>query len=164
MADLHNRPLKTIVVAGLIAGVLDLAYVIGLIAVKAPPIDFPRVGQLLQGIAAGAIGRVAANQGGSAAVALGLAVHFAISLAAAAIFYAASRRLRYLTEYWWSTGPIYGAWVWVVMNVVVLPLSANPPNRFPPRSWEWVLLAHVLCVGLPIAWVVRRSAVCRAKR
>lgn len=149
--------MKTILAAGLLAGALDLAYLFAFLAIKYPPLNAPRV---LQGIAAGAIGRDAATDGGWGTATLGLALHFVIALSAAAVFYVASRRLRFLSEGWWITGPVYGVAVWLVMNLVVLPLSATPPKAFPPPAWAWIFAAHVLCVGLPIAWVVRRHPRC----
>lgn len=146
--------LGTILAAGLLAGVLDLAYLFAFLAIKFPPLNAPRV---LQGIAAGLLGRDAAMQGGAATAALGLALHFVIAVGAAVVFWAASRRLRFLTERWWIAGPLYGVVVWLVMNLVVLPLSATPPRAFPPPSWAWILGAHVLAVGPPIAWVVGRG-------
>jgi hypothetical protein len=56
------------------------------------------------------------------------------------------------------TGPLYGVAVWLFMNLVVLPLSANPPKTFPAGNWLPVFVAHLVCVGLPIALVVRWSA------
>jgi hypothetical protein len=150
-----KRGFHAIIAAGLLAGALDLAYLFAFLAIKYPPLNAPRT---LQGIAAGALGRDAATQGAWATAALGLALHFVIALGAAAVFYAAGRWLRFLTERWWISGPIYGVLVWLVMNLIVLPLSVTPPKTFPPPAWAWILLAHVLCVGLPIAWVVRRAA------
>jgi hypothetical protein len=45
--------------------------------------------------------------------------------------------------------------VWLVMNLAILPLTAVPPKSFPPPNWIPVFVAHVLCVGLPIALVTR---------
>jgi len=47
--------------------------------------------------------------------------------------------------------------VWLVMNLVVLPLSATPPKAFPSPIWIPVLIAHLTCVGLPIALLARRG-------
>lgn len=113
--------------------------------------------RILQGIAGGLIGRDAAANGGIATALLGLAIHFAIALSVAAVFYALSRKLRVLVERPWISGPIFGAVVWLVMQVVVLPLTATPPKAFPPSQWWVVFIAHLLCVGLPVALLVRRA-------
>lgn len=145
--------LRAIFWAGLIAGALDLAYVVAFYAIKFPAVGAARV---VQGIAAGAVGREAAAQGGAATVALGVVLHFVIATGAAAVFYAASRRWRALVAYPWTSGIGYGAVVWLGMTLVVLPLSATPPRTLFSPVWPWILLAHVTCVGPPIAWAVRR--------
>ncbi len=145
--------LRAIFWAGLIAGALDLAYVVAFYAIKFPAVGAARV---VQEIAAGAVGREAAAQGGAATVALGVVLHFVIATGAAAVFYAASRRWRALVAYPWTSGIGYGAVVWLGMTLVVLPLSATPPRTLFSPVWPWILLAHVTCVGPPIAWAVRR--------
>jgi hypothetical protein len=42
------------------------------------------------------------------------------------------------------------------MQLVVLPLTALPHKPFPPPQWWVVFIAHLVCVGLPIALVVGR--------
>lgn len=147
--------LRAIGLAGVIAGALDLGYVIGLYAFKFPAVS---AAQIVQGIAAGAIGREAASKGGLGTVALGIVLHFVIAFGAAAFFYALSRRLRVLVNRPWLSGALFGVAVWLVMNLAVLPLSATPPKIFSAPLWPWILAAHVLCVGVPIAFVVRWCA------
>lgn len=149
------RAFRCIAVAGLAAGVLDILYVIVYFAITVKGVG-PT--QIFHGIAAGLLGAKAAREGGAATAALGLGLHFVIALGAAAIFYAASRRWKLLLERAWITGPLYGVGVWLVMNLVVLPLSATPPKSFPSPIWFPVLIAHLTCVGLPIALLVRRGS------
>lgn len=151
--------LRTIGLAGLIAGTLDLGYVIGFYAIKFPAVS---AAQIVQAIAAGAIGREAAGKGGLGTVALGFVLHFVIAFGAAAVFYALSRRLCVMIAWPVVSGALFGVAAWLVMNLVVLPLSATPPKVFPAPIWPWILAAHVLCVGLPIAFVVRRCDSARA--
>jgi hypothetical protein len=147
--------LLAILWAGLVAGALDIIYVIVYYAFAAKNVG-PT--QILHGIAAGWLGRDAARAGGTSTAVLGLALHFLIALVAAAVFQVASRRLRVLVERPWISGFAYGIAVWLCMNLVVLPLSANPPKSFPSPAWIPVLVAHVVCVGWPIALIVRRFA------
>jgi hypothetical protein len=143
---------RAILTAGLIAGALDILYVIVFYGVRGVPAT-----RILQGIAAGLLGREAAGKGGLATAALGLGLHFVIALGAAATFYAVSRRLRVLVERPVIGGLVFGVAVWLFMNLIVLPLSANPPRTFPPAQWMPVFIAHLVCVGLPIALIVRRA-------
>jgi uncharacterized membrane protein YagU involved in acid resistance len=144
---------RVILTAGLIAGALDILYVIIFYGVRGVPAT-----RILQSIAAGLLGRDTAMKGGLPMAALGLALHFVIALGAAATFYAASRRLRVLVERPVIGGLVYGVAVWLFMNLIVLPLSATPPRAFPPPQWMPVFIAHLLCVGLPIAAIVRRAS------
>ena len=149
------RAIRCIAVAGLVAGVLDILYVIVYFAITVKGVGST---QIFHGIAAGLLGSKAAREGGATTAALGLGLLFVIALGAAAVFYAASRRWKFLLERPWVTGPFYGVLVWLVMNLVVLPLSANPPKAFPSPNWMPVLIAHLTCVGLPIAVLVRRCS------
>jgi uncharacterized membrane protein YagU involved in acid resistance len=55
------------------------------------------------------------------------------------------------------SGLLYGIVVYFFMNLVVLPVSAFPHQvSFPISSLIIGLVVHMLCVGLPIALVVRR--------
>jgi hypothetical protein len=144
--------LRTILTAGVVAGVLDIAYVFVVYGLWRGANSF----KILQGIAGALIGREAAANGGLATATLGLAIHFCIALSVTAVFYALSRKLRFFVGQPWIAGPLFGIALWLVMQLAVLPLTATPPKSFPPPQWWVVLIAHLVCVGLPIALIVRR--------
>lgn len=151
MPTSFRNAIRTILTAGLVAGVLDISYVF--IYFHSVPPD-----AMLRGIAAGLLGPSAA-QGGLGTAALGLAMHLSIATWWAAVFYGLSRQWPVLLRNPSIVGPLYGAAVWLVMYLVVLPLlSARPPRQFPPPGWVPVLVAHLLCIGLPIGWITRRMA------
>jgi len=135
---------------GLWCGVLDIGFVIVFYGLQgASPV------RILQSVAAGALGPPA-YQGGAGTAALGLALHFVISFGAATVFSLAALRLRFLTAQAVVSGVLYGAAVWFFMQLVVLPLSAAPPKSFPPPAPWPVIVAHLTCVGPPIALAARR--------
>jgi hypothetical protein len=142
-----DEPLATAVQAGVLAGTLDIAWAIGsgIVAGRAAE-------RTLQSVASGLLG-AAAFQRGWPAAALGLALHFAIALVAAAVYRAAAGRLAPLRELPLVAGPVFGACVYLSMHLVVVPLSAAP-FRLPLGVTG--LSVHLLLVGLPIALVVRR--------
>ena len=78
--------------------------------------------QILQGIASGLLG-AQAFQGGNATAALGLALHYLIAFVWTIVFYMLAKNIRVLTRWPLIVGPLYGTFVWLVMNLVVLPLS-----------------------------------------
>jgi hypothetical protein len=146
-----SKPYKTILLAGLIAGVLDLtaAVITTLLRGRQPT-------RMLQSIASGLLGLESYN-GGLKTAALGVVLHFIIATGAAAVFYAASRKLTFLVRQAIVSGLLYGIVVYFFMNLVVLPVSAFPHQvSFPISSLIIGLVVHMLCVGLPIALVVRR--------
>lgn len=139
--------LLAIGVGGFIAGTLDL-----LQACIQLGWDIP-----LQ-IAAGLLGAKADN-GGVGTYVLGILLHFFIAFSAATTYYAASRRLPFMTQYPLICGLYFGATVKLVMHLIVLPLSAlHAKAPFPLHDLAWGLLQKMVVVGLPIAYSVRRFA------
>ena len=56
-------------------------------------------------------------------------------------------------------GLFYGMAIYLVMNLVVLPLSAlHLMGPFKLREMIQGLLVHMILIGLPIAYSVRRFA------
>jgi len=157
--------LKPILYAGAIVGVLDItaACINARVAYDFPP------AHVLQSVAGGLLGRGTYN-GGFAAAALGLAMHFTMALTVAAIFYALSRqfslpkRLSGVV----AVGMLYGAAVFAVNNFATAPLLSwvrslylHTPILFkPPMGWSQLVI-HLFCVGLPIALVMRQYSALR---
>lgn len=134
-------------VGGALAGTLDLTQALILFGGRVPLV-----------IAAGLVGRQA-FQGGAGTYILGIVLHFFIAFSATAIFYAASRKLNFMTEHPLVCGLFYGMAVELVMSYVVLPLSALHARG--PYQLQDVLLGlvvHMIVVGLPISFSVWRFA------
>lgn len=140
------RVLRAILAGGFIAGTVDIGA-----AVLINMID-PRI--ILRFIAGGVLGKVAL-QGGAGAAWFGLFLQWSMSLLIAAIFVFAALRLRWLTARPILAGLVYGVAVFVVMNYVVVYLSAwHRINHFTPVSFAENLLA-MLVFGLIIAFCTR---------
>ena len=110
--------------------------------------------RILQAIASGLLGPDA-FAGGWSIAALGLALHFLIAVTAAAVFYAASRFLPFLIQRPMIAGAAYGVAVYLFMNNAVIPLSAMKPSSPTPFLVAAQVVIHMVCVGIPIALVVR---------
>jgi hypothetical protein len=146
-ASSKRNALLAIAVGGGIAGALDLLQACLLFGWRIP-----------LAIAAGLLGRQAFH-GGVGTYILGVCLHFFIACSATAIYYAASRKLRFLSEHALVCGLFYGIAVELVMSYIVLPLSALHARG--PYKLHDVLLGlavHMVVVGLPIAFSVRRFA------
>jgi len=144
--------LPAVVLGGLVAGTLDIlyAFVFWHFRDVAP-------GAILRSVASGVLGE-AAYEGGAPAAALGLGLHFVIALGWAALFYVAARRFSALVQHAAVAGMLYGLVVYVLMNYVVVPLSASPLT--PSHDGVVIVggvLAHVFLIGLPIALIARRT-------
>jgi hypothetical protein len=137
--------LLAIATGGLIAGTLDLTQACILFGWDIP-----------LSIAGGLLGPQAVH-GGIATYVLGVFLHFFIALSFAAVYYAASRRLYFLTEHPLVCGLFFGAAVETVMNLIVLPLSAlHARGPYELHDLLQGLLVHMVVVGLPISFSVRR--------
>ena len=119
---------------------------------------------VLRGVASALWGRPAMDAGIHMA-AIGLAMHFTVALTATLVFYALSRQVAFLrTAPLWIVGPLYGIVVFCAMNYGTLPalswvrsLYLHTPPRWP-GTMDWRQLGiHMVCVGTPIAWGVRRA-------
>jgi hypothetical protein len=142
-----RNALLAIAVGGGSAGVLDLLQACILFGWDIP-----------LAIAAGLLGRQA-FQGGVGTYVLGVALHFFIACSAAAVYYAVSRKLGFMKEYPLVCGLFFGAAVEEVMRLIVLPLSALHA-RGPYKLNDLILglLVHMVVVGLPISFSLRRFA------
>jgi hypothetical protein len=111
-----------------------------------------------QYIASGALG-MAAFEGGFATALLGLFFHLIISFVIAGVFILSAGRIPLLRRYAIPGSLLYGFGVFIVMNMIVTPLSAAPPVPAPTLPWLIeAILEHTLLVGLPLGIVVRRNA------
>jgi hypothetical protein len=113
--------------------------------------------RIFQSIASGLLGRSAFAGGWNTAL-LGLALHFFIAFTIVLVYLLASRRLTVLTRAPVAAGLLYGIAAYLVMNLIVIPLSAATPS-VPP--WPVVVngvLIHMFGVGLPASLAARAAA------
>jgi hypothetical protein len=143
---------RAIAAAGTICGILDGISALLLFGSKGAS-----AGQVFQGIARGALGRAAVN-GGSAAVAIGVAAHFTVAFGAAAVYYALTRTRPSINERPLVFGPLYGAAVHLFMSFVVIPLSAIGWHPIVWTTFLEVLAIHLVVVGPSISLTVSRLA------
>ncbi len=150
---------RAVLWGGLICGTLDLT---------AACIDVGvNYGQspvwLLQNVAGALLGPDS-YQCGWPSAGLGLLMHFSVAFTVTAIFYRLSRRFPLLRRWAVPSGLVYGAGVFLVMYRLVIPLTialkslylTQPfTHNWPQLRWSQ-LFVHFICIGLPIALIVRR--------
>jgi hypothetical protein len=106
-------------------------------------------------IAGGLLGSQAVH-GGAGTWLLGLVLHYFIAVSAAALYCVSSRRLPFLAEHWLVCGLFYGIAVFLVMNLLVLPLSAyHYTGPYTYSDLVQGLVVHMMIVGLPISYSLR---------
>ena len=141
---LLGRPtvLRAIIAGGSVAAALDLTSAFITFGWGVP-----------QGIASGLLG-ARSFQGGIATWILGVVLHFLIAYSAASVYCLASWKLPFLKEYFIVCGLFYGIAVYLVMQIIVLPMSAVPfrTGTFTLRELVQGLLAHMFLIGLPISF------------
>jgi hypothetical protein len=152
-----ERPLSRWLLAGAVVAVLDISFAATYWVVLRHATTFPRI---LQSIASGLLGK-AAFQGGTRTVLLGAVLHCTVAFGWSAIFLLAARRWRAFGQVLASrygavkTGFPFGVMVWLVMDLVVSPLSHAKPTPIGSTWFMVSLLWHPIGVGLPMAVVIR---------
>lgn len=149
--------LKTIVKAGLLVGTLDIlaAFLHYFIRTGKNPLP------ILKFIASGVFGK-AAFSGGNSMLAWGLLFHYLIAFLFTLFFFWIVPKLKFLTANKIVTGVLYGIFVWVVMNLVVLPLSNTPKLPFDFFNTLIGILILILCVGLPLSFIFFKRTAAKA--
>jgi hypothetical protein len=139
---------RGIVLGGLSSGLIDLVYASAQSVSKGGSVLRP-----WKGVASGLIGS-AARDGGAGIALLGVALHFVITFGAAAILSLMLWSLPWFAKRPLITGVLFGFGFLLVMNYVILPLSAIGRPIYVGQGFLTAVLAHVIMMGLPIAWFV----------
>jgi len=134
----------------LVVGTLDLLDAVVFFRIRngVPPL------RIFQSIAAGLLGRSSSQMGWHSG-GLGILLHYFIAFLIVSIFYAVSRGVPALRRNTLVVGMLYGVAAYVVMNYVVLPLSATTRGPFVLPVFINGILIHTFGVGLPSAWFAR---------
>jgi hypothetical protein len=145
-SEQNRNLLVSILVGGSVAGALDLTSAFITYGWAVP-----------RAIASGLLGGKALH-GGLAIWLFGVVLHFFIAYSAAAVYCLSSAKLEFLKDHFLVCGLFYGIAVFLVMNLIVLPLSAVPwkIGPFPLPALIRGLLVHMLLIGLPIAVSARK--------
>lgn len=142
---------KTIFWSGLVAGLLDS---IAGILVYYIYFDLDPL-QVLQFIASGIYGPTAIN-GGAYMVLVGFFFHFVIAYACALIYFYLYRKMVVLRNYRILSGLVFGLGIWLVMNLLILPITNIPKSPFDSGLAAIGIIWHMVLVGLPIALITEK--------
>ena len=160
MASVIAPPrLSRTIAIGAVIGTLDALFAI---LVNVVVLRVCTTAQLFQYIASGVLGR-ASFAGGASTVALGVALHFTIACAWTTLFIVACRLSPALRDLIASVrgaiiaGLPYGASIWLVMDLVVLPLARVRQTPVASSVFLIMLIWHAVGLGVPLALLARRA-------
>ena len=139
----------TILFAWLVTGTLDITAAL----IYYPIMYGITQTQLLQNIASGVLGE-RAFAGGLQMAALGLLIHYCIALLWTSVYFIGYPAITVLWRNRFVAGISYGIAVWLVMNLVVLPLSKVNRSPFDLKQALIGAVILMICIGLPNSIVV----------
>jgi hypothetical protein len=112
-------------------------------------------GVVFKYIASGILGNEALS-GGPSMVFLGVLLHYKIVLMWTVFFYFLYPKLNGLITNPWLAGVLIGIFVWIVMNLLVLPLSNVPQISISVSDVLIGVVIIILTVGFPISYKMSR--------
>lgn len=145
---MNNLFLK-IIKAGIIVGTLDIlsAFIYYFIRTGGKsPFD------VLKFIASGIFGKEAYS-GGNMMILLGLILHYVIAFAFTIFFFWLYPKITIFSENKILAGTFYGIFIWVVMNLIVVPLSNIPNRPFNIANAIINVIILIVCIGIPLSFM-----------
>ncbi|MBF7091525.1 DUF1440 domain-containing protein [Flavobacterium sp. ALJ2] len=143
----------TVLLSGLIAGILDIIISILIYAVI---LQNTTATKILQSIASG-IFKQDAYSGDPKMTFYGLVFHFIIAISFALFYFIIYPYIPFIKNNVIISGIVYGIFVWIIMNLVVLPIVFP---ILPAKSLDFPLLLSILilifCIGIPIAYITKK--------
>jgi hypothetical protein len=142
----HQNPFKTILWCGLLVGTLDI-----LAAFANTYISFDKGPTFVLQYVATAIYGKSAFTGGTDIVLAGLALHYCIAYFFTALFFLIYTEIGIPTSNKILPGVIYGIFIWLVMNLLVVPLSQVPAGHIHAPQAIINALILIVMIGVPLS-------------
>ncbi|MES2416974.1 MAG: hypothetical protein V4541_02240 [Bacteroidota bacterium] len=111
---------------------------------------------VLKFIASGVFGSDAFTGGNKMAL-FGLVFHYFIALLFTLIFFWLYPQIKLLIKNKIVMGVIYGSFIWIIMQFVVLPLSNAPALKITFQGAIIAVLTLILCIGIPLSFLAARN-------
>ena len=150
-AQLPKKNSVAILIAGLVAGTLDIGTALVQYYLKTGK----DLSDVLRFVASGFFGKPAFTGGTTMAVA-GLFFHYVVAFIWTIIFFLLYPRIALLRKNIILPAILYGAFVWLIMNEVVLPLCAAPAQPFVLKQAAIAMLILICAIGLPLSIFAKR--------
>ncbi|MHA4808098.1 hypothetical protein ACX0G9_08320 [Flavitalea flava] len=143
--------IKIVLLAGLLAGTLDA--ISASISAIAQGINNPA--RVFIFVASVALGKSVLLTGGSGIAIVGLLIHFFIAYSFTLFFFLIYPKLPILAKNRVLTAVVYGLFVWIVMNLIVLPIAGRP-FHFRAVNTPVNILILMFAIGLPVSFIAYR--------
>ena len=145
-------PAKIILLAWLVAGTLDM---LGALLVYAVIMQKTTAEKIVRGIASG-IFKKEATTGGSGMLLYGVLFHYFIAFCFTVFYFLIFPYIPFFRKQKILGGLLYGAFIWIIMNLVVLNIVF--PSRPTPTFSSALIGASILMVmiGLPLSYFANK--------
>lgn len=139
---------KKILLTGMLLGCMDgaAACINGYLSFGVTP------ARVFRYIASGLLGPHAFS-GSFGIILLGIWIHLFIAVTVTAVFFLLYMKIFPSPKYYLYHGALYGILVWVVMNLIVVPLSAVHSSDPPAIQITIQLLIHIFVIGIPLSYL-----------
>ena len=145
----QKNPLKTIVAAWLLAGTLDISS-----AFISVYLHFGKNPLLVGNYISSAIfGRADAYAGGTPMVIIGILFHYLIAFIFTVIFFLLHPRIYAVLKNKFIAAILYGLFVWIVMNLVVVPLTRIGWHSIKLQNAIENIIILMISIGLPVSLI-----------
>jgi hypothetical protein len=142
---------KRVLFTGLLAGTLDISYAYIDVYVRSGRFAT----KMFQYIAGGALGLKTSMAGGVPVILLGAFFHYFIAFSFTLFFFLLYRKSKISAVNIYLLALLYGIFIWCVMTLVVLPLSALPSRLINWLKGGFDALMFGVTFGLPLVFSAR---------
>jgi len=145
----HPGLFKVILLTGLLVGTLDMtsACINVYLSFGMHPVP------LFKYIATAIHGKPA-MAGGTAEAVLGIALHYAVAYTWTILFFMIYPKMSLMQKSKVATGIVYGLFMWVIMNLVIVPLTNVPKAKhFNPTQAGINAAILIVVIALPLAFI-----------
>ena len=142
---------QTVLLSGLLVGTLDISAALVQFYIKTgkDPLIVPKY------IASAVFGKDAYT-GGNKMVVYGFLFHFLIAFMWTLFFFLIYPKLKLQSWNRVATGVLYGIFIWIIMNRLVVPMSHASVSGFNLKQAIIAALILIAAIGLPLSFIAHR--------
>jgi|SRR5450755_3111911 hypothetical protein len=140
---------KEIFKAGLLVGTMDILAAFILVYIRTGKLI---IAGILKFIASGLFGKQALS-GGRRMILAGLILHYVVAFIFTIFFFQVFPKIKFLSANRIITGIFYGIFIWLIMNLIVVPLSGVASRPFNMINAVINILILIVAIGIPLSFM-----------